>query len=264
MNRREILAGMWSASFLSAGTIARAEIPNFAATPPVQFPEGIRVPTVDEYLAQLDSMRGAQNPYREEVEKGRELLKDIPLGAKPFDVATRFHEWRRKKVGKSDQEREAYAYYAREWPVRGNPIIMGFFDATGYRTPEGDTTYWCAAFVSWCIRRSLSGDTTAEKIWPFERGAASAAYRAWGSDVEKELGKQPQPGDLAVFSRSATAGHIGFVHDVTGTTIFVLGGNQGAQNEYNGGEVNIAKYGRRSGGALKFHSFRRHECLRNT
>jgi hypothetical protein len=54
---------------------------------------------------------------------------------------------------------------------------------------------------------------------------------------------------------------VGFVHDVDfdqdgrARAIWVLGGNQGAQNEYNGGEVNISKFTRRSS-RLELHSFR--------
>jgi hypothetical protein len=238
-----------------------------AGGPLIQFPAGVRVPTVEEYAAKLAKLTGPDDPYPGEVAKGKELIGDIPRDVAPYKIAHRFHEWRKKMVGDNPAEKRDRSYYIREWPVRGNPIIMSFFDATGLREPVGDTTYWCAAFVSWCICRSVGGCSTLgvkctdeqRKNWPYQNGAASAAYRNWGEEVTN-----PKQGDLAVFQRNGWAGHIGFVHDVSGNAIWVLGGNQGAQNEYNGGEVNIARFNKNGGGALKFHSFRRASVLRVT
>ena len=99
-------------------------------------------------------------------------------------------------------------------------------------------------------------DAEKEKIWRYKNGAASAAYRDWGDQVTK-----PQKGDLAVFKLNDYQGHIGFVHEVDDDFIWVLGGNQGAQNERNGGEVNIARFAKRGSGSLKLHSFRTNALL---
>lgn len=260
MDRRDVLisaASCIASSFAFAGPSRSAKLDReFFGGAPVQFPAGVRVPTVDEYLASLESMRGEFPPYRKEVERGNELLKDVPLGLTPYEVAYRFHKWRKREVGSTTEEKADYSYYAREWPVRGNPVIMGFFDATGLRSPAGDTTYWCSAFVCWCIRRTLPNEASGlnsaekEKLWRYQEGAASASYRDWGEPVA-----DPKRGDLAVFKLSDYRGHIGFVHRVDGDEIWVLGGNQGAQEERNGGEVNIARF-LRKGHSLKLHSFR--------
>ncbi|MEH6691264.1 MAG: CHAP domain-containing protein [Pseudorhizobium pelagicum] len=220
------------------------------------------MPTREEYAEQLEALTGAQDPYRTEIELGRKLVTEDPVlntnGKTPFEIADRFREWRLGTVGTTVERRKQRSYYSREWPVRGNPVIMGFFDATGYRTPAGDTTWWCAAFVSWCIQRSQQSKGVTSKTWPYDAGAASASYRTWGQKV-----KEPRKGDLAVFQNTSTSwqGHVGFVHSVVGDQIMVLGGNQGAQNEYNGGEVNIAPFSMSGGSRLKFLDFRRHEAL---
>jgi hypothetical protein len=234
--------------------------------PTVEFAAGVRVPTLDEYADELDSVTGKESPYRKEIERGKTLLEDIPRGSNPYATADRFRQWRKGLVGNSESERKDYSYYAREWPIRGNPVIMGFFDATGLRTPVGDTTYWCAAFVSWILERSRDGKGDASKIWPYQNGAASSAYRSHFTQVTDE--RKVKRGDLVVFRNvsSSWAGHIGFVHDVDldesgeARAIWVLGGNQGAQNDYNGGEVNIAKFVR-SSSRLALHSFRTHPAL---
>lgn len=274
MRRRDIIVGGGCVAFAaltvprlssSQDTSTEVEVvePDFSEAPPAIFPEGVRVPTLEEYRqSMLDALTGAKDPYGPEIDLGNELLKDIPTGKTPYEIAHRFYEWRKGLVGEG-QRKKQYSYYAREWPIRGNPVIMGFFDATGYRTPAGDTTWWCSAFVSWCIERSRVGKKDAEKVWPYARGAASAAYRDWGKNVLTELQSQPRRGDLVVFQNTSVSyqGHVGFVHSVEGDDIMVLGGNQGAQNEYNGGEVNIASFSMKGGGRLRFHSFRRHEVL---
>lgn len=235
---------------------------------------GYVVPSLDDYAAKVKALTGADDPYPKEIELGRKLIeKDIPKsGVTPYDVAHRFYLWRRGEVGDTAKERDIYSAYAREWPVRGNPIIMGFFtEATGLRNPKGDTTYWCSAFVCWCIMRARTNAADANPVWPKQDGAASASYRSW---AKKETA--PKRGDIAVFQRTdvSWAGHVGFVDKVDGETIHVLGGNQGAQNDYNGGEVNIAEYSSwtkknyedagKNLPALVFHSYRTSEFLHAT
>jgi hypothetical protein len=138
-------------------------------------------------------------------------------------------------------------------------VIMQFFDATSYRKPEGDTTWWCSAFVSWCIQRSRTGRNIANMRAIPVNGAASSEYRKWGEKINLTDANQ---GDLVVFvnKKKPNNGHIGFFHELKQengkNVILVLGGNQSAQNEFNGGEVNIAEFELDSK-HLKFHSIRR-------
>lgn len=235
---------------------------DFGFDAPVQWPLGEPIPTLDQYEKQLDPITGPENPFRSERNRAAELLREMDefarRGKSPYQIARHFLDWRQGNVqGDSDKDRKDRRYFTREWPVRGNPIIMGFFDATGLRTPVGDTTYWCAAFVSDCIRRSLVAKGENRRLWPYNQGAASAAYRSFGDRVTT-----PREGDIVVFQNNGEAwrGHVGFVHTIDGNIIRVLGGNQGAQNEYNGGEINVSPFNKNSP-RLKFHSFRRHEIL---
>ncbi|ESZ78667.1 CHAP domain-containing protein [Mesorhizobium sp. L103C105A0] len=265
LNRRHFVYGTALAPFAMRATASVAEELDFDSAAPFRFAENDVVPTLDEYETQIEALTGAANPFKEERALAKALLKDIPTKATPYEVAWRFHLWRANKVpDKTPAELADYSYYSREWPVRGNPVIMGFFDATGLRKISGDTTYWCAAFVSWCIQRSQLGKgINSHGGWPYAEGAASQAYASWGRDVEKDLKEQPRKGDLVVLHhpKKPGTGHVTFYHGpVDDDTFLGLGGNQGAQNERNGGEVNIAAFNRSSTG-LKLHSFRRLDAL---
>lgn len=250
----------WTGNSWAQGT--EIEELDFEFSPPVQWSAGTAVPTLEDYEKQLRPITGKGNPFTSERQRAAELLREMDDfckdGKSPYQVARHFLDWRQGSIeSDSNQDRKDRKYFTREWPVRGNPIIMGFFDSTGLRTPAGDTTYWCAAFVSDCIRRSLVSRGNNQRVWPYNQGAASAAYRTFGSSVT-----EPQQGDLVVFQNNGEAwrGHVGFVHAIEGNMIRVLGGNQGAQNEYNGGEVNISSFNKNST-KLKLHSFRRHDIL---
>lgn len=274
MRRRDILLGAMGGATLATFAVVNRAIaqddrfdslspPDFKARRPVQFAADEYVPKLSEIIKQIESETGKESPRLLEIDLAIELLFDIPTTGTPYEIASRFHKWRLGEVGVSIEERERRQYYSREWPVRGNPVIMQFFDATGYRKPAGDTTFWCAAFVSWCIARSVGSVKANGNPWPYANGAASKSYRAWGQDVIADLKSDPRRGDLVVFQNlhSPNAGHVGFVDRITDNEVFVLGGNQGAQNEFNGGEVNISKFSRSVGGSLKLHSFRRHAVL---
>ena len=267
--RRNFLATTVVVSALCSPWISRAfsqdadvEELDFSFDAPVQWPIGEPVPTLEQYEKQLDPFTGPENPFRSERKRAGELLvemdKFVKGGKSPYQIAEHFWAWRKGEVeGDNEKDRKDRRYFTREWPVRGNPIIMGFFDATGLRTPVGDTTYWCAAFASDCIKRSLMSRGNSKRLWPYNEGAASAAYRGFGSSVS-----DPRKGDIVVFQNKSESwrGHVGFVHSIEGNVITVLGGNQGAQNEYNGGEVNVSTFSNNSA-RLKLHSFRRHEIL---
>jgi len=218
------------------------------------------IPTVADYEKTFDFLTGPKNPVREEVKLGNKMIDaTIPTNVTPYEVALKFREWRQGKVSTSDITAKDFSRYAREWTERGNPVIMRFFDATSLRKPEGDTTPWCSAFVSWCIKRAREG-RSADNVRAIPvNGAASSQYRDWGEEIKLAEAKK---GDLVVFKnkREPAFGHIGFFHELKEENgekiILVLGGNQAAKNEFNGSEVNIARYALDSK-RLKFHSVRR-------
>lgn len=266
MNKRMFLKICAANTLASTSLIPRS---SFALPPESAFENGGfadviddngYVPTLADYEKTFDFDAGKENPFREEVKRGNQMIKaTIPTNVTPYEVALKFWEWRQGKVSTNDITAKEFSYYAREWPVRGNPVIMQFFDATSYRTPEGDTTWWCSAFVSWCIQRARTG-RKADNVRSIPvKGAASSAYRNWGEEIKLADAKK---GDLVVFVNKSKPGngHIGFFNDLKELNgkkiIFVLGGNQSAQNEYNGGEVNIAKFELDSK-RLRFHSIRR-------
>lgn len=269
MRRRDFLAtvGLALATHSISPNSAKAVLldsfipPDFSKEP-APYKVGALAPSLEDMESDYLLRTGPNSPLVQEITLAKDLLKTIPTSGTPYDIAHEFHRWRKGLVGKTEREREVRSYYAREWPERGNPVIMQFFDATGLREIQGDTTWWCAAFVSWCIGRSKGGVDKKPRTWPYAAGAASASYRSWGEDVLAS-GLSPRRGDLAVFKNTKLPnnGHVGFVHSIDGDLVLVLGGNQGAQNEYNGGEVNIAAFDIKKKGRLQFHSFRRHEAL---
>ena len=79
------------------------------------------------------------------------------------------------------------------------------------------TTAWCAAFVNATLAQSGQQGTGSNM---------ARSFMQWGQAVD-----QPQPGDIAVFSRgdaNGPYGHVGFFQGYNPDgTIRVLGGNQG-------------------------------------
>ena len=89
--------------------------------------------------------------------------------------------------------------------------------ATGGANLDPATTAWCAAFVNSTLQQT-GGQGTGSNM--------ARSFLDWGKSVD-----QPQPGDVAVFSRgdpNGPYGHVGFFqgYDENGN-ILVLGGNQG-------------------------------------
>lgn len=112
------------------------------------------------------------------------------------------------------------------WKTFGNPLIVKFFHDVGYRrTPyPGDCTPWCAATVSWCLKR-------AGKSIP-SNPASSQSYLRYGRKVT-----DPSPGDICVFTNigDPAHGHVGLFLSKTNETVEVLGGNQLGQSQTNCG-----------------------------
>ncbi len=197
INRRDfVVSGSLLASSMFYGGLAgpanaatKIDELDFAFDAPVQWPVGEAIPTLEQYERQLDPITGPQNPFKSERIRAAELLVEMDKfaqgGKTPYQIARHFHDWRQGSVASDNEtDRKDRKYFTREWPVRGNPLIMGLFDSTGLRTPVGDTTFWCAAFVSNCIHRSLVSRGNNQKLWPYSEGAASAAYRGFGKSVD--------------------------------------------------------------------------------
>jgi uncharacterized protein (TIGR02594 family) len=112
------------------------------------------------------------------------------------------------------------------WKTFGNPLIVRFFHDIGYRkTPyPGDCTPWCAATVSWCLKR-------AGKKIPRDP-ASSQSYLRYGQPVT-----DPRPGDIVVFTNigDRAHGHVALFLSKSSDTVEVLGGNQLGQSETNCG-----------------------------
>jgi uncharacterized protein (TIGR02594 family) len=130
---------------------------------------------------------------------------------------------------------------------RANPIIVSFFrQATDMSEKylKGDETWWCAAFVNWCLYQANQSRTNK---------AASSSFREWNT-IKPE---RARVGDIIVYQSTSDVrfGHVGFFVSKVGKNKFlVLGGNQTI-----GGRQMICEqsYPRNSDSQLTFHSFAR-------
>ncbi len=222
------------------------------------------VPVVQNY--DEAAVVGTQNPYESEIKDATKILFASPHGpnVRPYDVAKYFLGLAQGDLGRDVMK------YAREWPVRANPVIHHFFTAT-QTFPRGDTTAWCAAFVNWCIARSGSSDSRTigrspryflEQGNPFSTElleARTTLSAASGSFRCKDKLDKANEGDIVVFKKPGTdsetkycrgQGHVAFLRtsaSIEQSKIKVLGGNQG-------NAVSIATYPANSG-LYKLHGF---------
>jgi uncharacterized protein (TIGR02594 family) len=101
-----------------------------------------------------------------------------------------------------------------------NERINEYHASTGFKDYD-DEDAWCSSFVNWCFKQAgLTGTN--------HPGARSWHDQNWGSEVTKS----PEPGDIAVFSRTggnakSWSGHVGFFLGFDGDSVRLLGGNQG-------------------------------------
>lgn len=95
-----------------------------------------------------------------------------------------------------------------------NPRVVEYLHSTNLGTPSWneDETPWCSAFVNWCMEKA--GYEGTDSAW-------AKSWLNWGKPVEK-----PVLGCVAVFTRGAGGGHVGFYMSQTKTSIRLLGGNQ--------------------------------------
>jgi uncharacterized protein (TIGR02594 family) len=239
MHTRRSVSGLALALAASGLPLSRAlAIPDLAGPPkPLNLERD--VPTIDEALAAEISNSGTMTPYQEEVVIGKKVLAGAPASQSgrpvtPLAVAQYFLD---VGAGRVDPD---WAGYVQEWPVRANPVILGFFDQTSYRRPAGDTTPWCAAFVNWCMHRAYDGRAGSD-VLAGTRSAASQSFLRWPGSVRTD---DPKPGDLCVFTNTGDPahGHVAFLVGRSGNSLFILGGNQRYQSGYNNGEVNISRF----------------------
>lgn len=124
----------------------------------------------------------------------------------------------------------------------GNPIekAASMLGASENKTPEMVREYlrdggvnldpqqlaWCAAFVNASLAQSGMKGTGSNM---------AKSFLNWGEPTDN-----PQKGDIVVFDRGGTSGHVGFFDGFNENgTIRVLGGNQGPEGQ---GKVSYANY----------------------
>lgn len=103
---------------------------------------------------------------------------------------------------------------AREYAgAADNPRVVEYLRSTtlGYPANSNDETYWCSAFVNWCVEKA--GYEGTDSAW-------ARSWDNWGKKIET-----PRRGCIVVFQRGS-GGHVGFYIGETGNKINVLGGNQ--------------------------------------
>jgi len=98
-----------------------------------------------------------------------------------------------------------------------NPEVEKYFEVTPLGRQKDDVA-WCAAFVSWCVKTSGGSKKPV---------AYSARAADWLNNGESVSG--PEYGAVAVTKPLAkgASGHVGFVTSWDGTSVKLLGGNQG-------------------------------------
>lgn len=184
-----------------------------------------------------------------EESRGKKLLDQAPTNCKPVDVALYF-----LSIGQGEHGTENIPYITA-WPVRWNPVIVGFFKATNAK-PSGDTTAWCAAFLNYCLMKASTNKTLPINSSERTKSAGSKSFRKWGKET-----KSPKPGDIVVFinKKDPTYGHVGFFLADMGDGVLVLGGNQfeGKPTRHTINRKVISK----KGSVLELHSYRTEEQL---
>lgn len=148
-------------------------------------------------------------------ESGGETKKPSWIGVAEGESGT-------KEFGKYDVADDEWSW-SKEQIQRSNPEVKKYFDAMGY-LPEGlkhrgDHIPWCGAFVYYCV--SQAGYKGARL------GGKASNWEGWGKKLRK-----PVYGAVAVVKGG---GHVGFVVGKSGSSLQLLGGNQGDA-------VNVSSY----------------------
>ena len=104
-----------------------------------------------------------------------------------------------------------------------NPRIMAYYADAGHPEIAHDEVAWCAAFTNAMLARAGLRGTNSLAARSFERYGTKLAA--------------PEVGCIAVFPRGKKSweGHVGIVAEVVGSSVVLLGGNQG-------NAVSLARY----------------------
>ncbi len=100
------------------------------------------------------------------------------------------------------------------------PRVVEYLETVGYKH---DSTAWCSAFVSWCMKCAGNERTLAETKKAGVSAAGAKSWLRWGVPLAA-----PRFGAVAVFERPPDPylGHVGFYVGTLGDKILLLGGNQ--------------------------------------
>jgi len=211
VDRRTVLRGF---GYCGASLWLSSHLLSQERTLTARLPDGIGTePDYGGPLPSPESVLGRERALDPEVITAQKVMAKAPSDATPAAVARYFSAVGTGAYG------EAWRPYVQGWPVRWNPVIVTFFQATK-TVPVGDETSWCAAFVNWCFLRGTKSVAT--------DSASSGSFRSFGAETRK-----PQIGDIVVFQRTSPKtdieehqGHVGFFLAEHGDEIEVLGGNQ--------------------------------------
>jgi uncharacterized protein (TIGR02594 family) len=197
----------------------------------------------------LHRLSGTKPALEPEEVRSRAILESAPKDCSLLEIAQYFEKL-------TDENTEGHKFNA-QWPLRWNPVIIGFYRSTNlqdsYVFQRGDTISWCAAFVNWCLGHAGLKRT---------QSALSGSFRLAGG-----LGKtttNPKPGDIIVFKKTDQKsadnghGHVGiFVEEAPGG-FKVLGGNQRAGKKHS--SINTAFFPEKDS-RLVLDSFRSVESI---
>jgi hypothetical protein len=115
-------------------------------------------------------------------------------------------------------------YFNTRWKKIANPLLIKFFHDIGYKnTPmAGDCTPWCAATISWALKRS-------GRDLPNDPASSQSFLHGYGRKLDFPH-EQPQSGDLCVFTDidDHAHGHVGAWRKFTAnqSSVVLLAGNQ--------------------------------------
>ena len=255
MDRRHFIAtaGAISITGLPKAALAADDMRIVSETPPL--PKDLADKAASPPAPYIEVVAvGTAPPLDAEKLTAHQLLLDSPYQCRPLDVAQYFLALAQGEHGAEVRQ------YAREWPVRANPVIFHFFAATQTR-PDGGETAWCAAFINWCILRSMASEkeeigkskgtfSVSGKAFNVNNmkhhstnDAASGSFRCWQET------SNPKPGEIVVFKNPGTddltkackgQGHVAFFLSTPGaSSVKVLGGNQTSPGS--GGAVTLAE-----------------------
>jgi uncharacterized protein (TIGR02594 family) len=230
-----VMAGMLrvrnaSAADLLGDAVGTSCSQNFSSNPAVLGPD-FRPSTIPT----IDTLRSASPG---ELQKARRIMARAPRTT-PLEVMQYFANLR-------DVNDSCEAYNAG-WHGRWNPVILGFFEATDTRIPAQDNSFWCAAFLNWCLERC--------GYRPGTRSSSSGTFRGLPGSTSS-----PRKGDVVVFrdGNSSCTGHVGLYLGRSGNQVWVIGGNQKQGQHYSVNKKLLPV----PGTSLRVHSYLRTSDLR--